>query len=392
MGPVWALNPPRNCPKCGKRVKAFFINLNLDQVVMCENLKCDWPFKDINGSIILGKVDNARKSEGQEASKTATKIATGAIEAATVRELRAEQAARSKDNVDPLKLDNKESVKEETEKVKAGGKRREGKEIGGLSLVEKQVPNKAIKERVKGESDDVRKKKKRSKERLYEAYKGFENVMVKKEIAGKSGQGKSFNQFTVDHDTLNKMEKVERVKVIEKKEKRGGEKFDKEFVRNGHQVSKVMKKVEKNNKKMEKLALKKEGFAPIVPHGEQRFDAHFYQPEAGEGKLGVETMLAGCASVAVKKAEVPNEEADVLSKLLAELAGASETNVFHEPVAKDTAIELASDSTIDELMNSPRSHQHSCNNAGSEMAEDARLVKCMEDFDPEAFLNSIDSI
>ena len=70
------------------------------------------------------------------------------------------------------------------------------------------------------------------------------------------------------------MEKVERVKVIEKKEKRGGEKFDKEFVRNGHQVSKVMKKVEKNNKKMEKLALKKEGFAPIVPHGEQRFDAH----------------------------------------------------------------------------------------------------------------------
>ena len=61
-------------------------------------------------------------------------------------------------------------------------------------------------------------------------------------------------------------------------------------------------------------------------------------------------------------------------------------------IPQDTAIELASDSTIDELMNSPRSHQHSCNNAGSEMAEDARLVKCMEDFDPEAFLNSIDSI
>ena len=120
-------------------------------------------------------MDNARKSEGQEALKTATKIATGAIEAATVRGLRAEE-----DNVDPLKLDNKESVKEETEKVKAGGKKREGKEIGGLSLVEKQVPNKAIKEGVKGESDDVRKKKKRSKERLYEAYKGFENVMVKK--------------------------------------------------------------------------------------------------------------------------------------------------------------------------------------------------------------------
>ena len=58
-----------------------------------------------------------------------------------------------------------------------------------------------------------------------------------KEIAGKSGQDKSFNQFTVDHDTLNKMEKVERVKVIEKKEKRGGEKFDKEYARNNHQES-----------------------------------------------------------------------------------------------------------------------------------------------------------
>ena len=89
---------------------------------------------------------------------------------------------------------------------------------------------------------------------------------------------------------------------------------------------------------------------------------------------------------------MPNEEADVLSKLLAELAGASVTNVFNKTVAKDTGGELASNSTIDELMNSPPSHQYSCNNADSEMAEDARLVKCMEDFDPEAFLNSIDSI
>ena len=62
--------------------------------------------------------------------------------------------------------------------------------------------------------------------------------------------------------------------------------------------------MEKNKKKMEKLVLGKEGVAQIAPHGEQRFDANPNQPKAGEGKLGVETMLAGCASVAVKKAEV----------------------------------------------------------------------------------------
>ena len=28
----WALNPPKKCPKCGSKVKTFYINLNLDQV------------------------------------------------------------------------------------------------------------------------------------------------------------------------------------------------------------------------------------------------------------------------------------------------------------------------------------------------------------------------
>ena len=32
FGKDWALNPPKSCPKCGKRVKTFYINLELDQV------------------------------------------------------------------------------------------------------------------------------------------------------------------------------------------------------------------------------------------------------------------------------------------------------------------------------------------------------------------------
>ena len=75
LGPDWALNPPEKCPKCTGRVKAYFINFELDkvrnvprflfrkffkfcnlQVVMCENVSCDFPFNDLKGCIILGKV------------------------------------------------------------------------------------------------------------------------------------------------------------------------------------------------------------------------------------------------------------------------------------------------------------------------------------------------
>ena len=35
----------------------FSSRFNLPQVVMCENLRCDWPFKDVNGSVILKKVE-----------------------------------------------------------------------------------------------------------------------------------------------------------------------------------------------------------------------------------------------------------------------------------------------------------------------------------------------
>ena len=32
LGPDWALNPPEKCPKCTGRVKAYFINFELDMV------------------------------------------------------------------------------------------------------------------------------------------------------------------------------------------------------------------------------------------------------------------------------------------------------------------------------------------------------------------------
>ena len=51
-------------------------------------------------------MDNARKSEGQGVSKTVTKTATGAIE-----------AALGQDNLDPSKVANKDLVKEDLEKV-----------------------------------------------------------------------------------------------------------------------------------------------------------------------------------------------------------------------------------------------------------------------------------
>ena len=184
--------------------------------------------------------------------------------------------------------------------MKAGGVGRESKDICGLSKVENEGSKKA--EEVKGESDNVlKKKKKRAKERLHEDYKGFEKVVENREIAGKSGLGKIFNQSRDDHDVFNQLEKV---KAAEKKEKRGREKFENEFARKGPQVGNLMRKVEKNNKKMEKLGRKKEGFAPIVCDGELWFDAASDLPKAGEGKLGVETMWAGSASVEVRKAEV----------------------------------------------------------------------------------------
>jgi len=447
MGRDWALNPPKSCPKCMKRVKVFYINLDLDQVVMCENVMCDWPFKDINGiSIIPGKVqkDTKRKDGGHGVSTRVTKVATEAaivdtMQALSMGEATFDEVKAGKEKVmvgnkesDKVKVDNKEAdkvkvvkkesnqvkvVQKEMDQIKTVGKEKVGEEIRGVSKVEDESFNNAEK-MVSEESCDVvkRKKKKQVKKTKQAEYKGFEKVVKAKEPAcEEAGLDKEiFNQSNIDCEEFNQVKKVN---GTEKKEKRGREKFDLEFARNSQKVGNLMKKVEKNNKKMEKLGRKKEGFAPIVSDGEQWFDATSDLPKAGEGgQGGVEIMQGGCASVEVKKAEVPAEEADILSKLLAEVASASEPNIFQEPADKllaevasasepnifqepapqDMGMRLADispNSTIDELMNIPPLHQLNCSNADEEeIVEDSRLAKCMDEFDPEAFLNSIDSI
>ena len=50
---------------------------------------------------------------------------------------------------------------------------------------------------------------------------------------------------------------------------------------------------------------------------------------------------------------------------------------------------ISPNSTIDELIKSPPLNQQDCSIADE---EDSRLAKCMDEFDPEAFLNSIDFI
>ena len=53
---------------------------------------------------------------------------------------------------------------------------------------------------------------------------------------------------------------------------------------------------------------------------------------------------------------------------------------------------ISSNSTFDELLNSQPPFQQGCSNIDSEMVEDARITKCMDEFDPDAFLDSIESI
>ena len=186
-----------------------------------------------------------------------------------------------------------------------------GEESEEVRVMERELDK--VKAEVDHEKFDIKaeggscneKKKKRGKERLYAEYKGFEKVVENQEAAGKGGQGAEIcDQSGVDHEEFKQVGKMDKVKVTKKKKKRGTEKFDKEFARNGHLVSSLMKKVERNNNKMEKLGRKKDGFTPIVAGGEQWFDAPSDLPKAGERELGVESMQGGCSRVEVKRAEV----------------------------------------------------------------------------------------
>ena len=63
-------------------------------------------------------------------------------------------------------------------------------------------------------------------------------------------------------------------------------------------------KVEKTNKKMEKLGRKKGEFAPLVSWGEQWFDPLSEPLKAGEGPMMHSTAHSSGRSLGVRKAEV----------------------------------------------------------------------------------------
>ena len=246
-------------------------------------------------------------------STKVTKVATEAAIVDTMQGLCVGDAAfdEVKEGKNNLMVDNKESdkvkvatkesnqvkvLKKELGQIKAVGKERVGEEICGVS--------KDDNERWGREKRSEKKRKKQGKERMHAEYKGFEKVVKNKEPAcEEAGLDKTiFNQSNIDCEEFNQVKKVD---VIEKKEKRGREKFDKKFARNGHLVSNLIKKVEKTNKKMEKLGRKKKGFVPIVSEGEQWFDASSDLAKAGEGgQAGMEIVQGGFSRVEVKKAEV----------------------------------------------------------------------------------------
>ena len=270
------------------------------------------------------KKDTKKKDWGQGVTITVGKVATEAAIVDTLQGLCMGEAAFSegtadKDNLNPVMVDSKESVKvkvdnkktdqvkvvkKELDQIKAASK---DEEICGPSKVDDLSSNIAGKVS-RGENCKIlkekgtEKKKKRGRERSYEAYKGFEKVVKDEEPAGEAVQGKeSFDQSKVDCEEFNQVEKVD---VTDKK--RGREKFDREFARNSRLVGNLIKKVEKNNKKMEKLGRNKEGFVPVVSEGEQWFDAKSdLASESYEERQGcVETVQGDCARGEVKKAEV----------------------------------------------------------------------------------------
>jgi len=278
----WALNPPKKCPKCRGKVKTFYINLNLDQVVMCESLSCNWPFKGTNGSIIPGKVEEVKLEVGKQ-------------------------------------------VKEE--------------------LVEVNQNDKEV------------------------------------AVCGNSKKKK-------------------------KREKRGKETFDREYARAGHLVGTLKNKVEKTNKKMEKLGRKKGEFAPLVSGGEQWFDVLSDPLKSGGGPMTHSAPLSSGRSVGVRKAEVPVEEADILTNLLSELSGietscaqgdvATSANEYKgiEEMLKDIDSRSATKDGHNDgaVTRKAGAEEEIFDNCLKEAVFDQRLDEALDGFDPESFLNSIDIV
>ena len=59
-------NPPKVCPECSKKgerkkVKLYFINLDNEAVVMCEDENCPWPFNSKLADKILVEIKPGEK-------------------------------------------------------------------------------------------------------------------------------------------------------------------------------------------------------------------------------------------------------------------------------------------------------------------------------------------
>ena len=249
---------------------------------MCENVICDWPFKDVNGSIIVGKVKILFVSSSNTFNTWKLKSqANWDIKKAGVKD------QTSSDRLTKTSSAIKDIAMGRTEtRVGAGDKVKSRKD----DVNQVNVDNKLV----EGEVEKVKESQK---------------VAIKRGVTDKEvfGQSKPSYQGFVKAEVMESSKVLrEKQKKAEKKKKRGKEKFDKEFVRSRHPVGSLMKKVEKTNMKMEKLGRKKGEFAPVVSEGEQWFDAssELGKAEAGEKTGMEENTEEEKARAMVKKAEV----------------------------------------------------------------------------------------
>ena len=61
-------NPPKVCPVCAKKgerkkVKCYFINLDSEGVIMCEDEKCPWPFASNLGDKVVVEMKQEKENK-----------------------------------------------------------------------------------------------------------------------------------------------------------------------------------------------------------------------------------------------------------------------------------------------------------------------------------------
>ena len=62
------INPPKTCPECArkgvkKKVKCYFINLDNEGVIMCEEENCPWPFNSNLREKVVVEVNQREKEK-----------------------------------------------------------------------------------------------------------------------------------------------------------------------------------------------------------------------------------------------------------------------------------------------------------------------------------------